>query len=309
MNWKLSTLLWFVNNVNKIEGDTDLSKINATRKKNLFSSELGKLLFDKKEKVYQIEDRDVDGIKIRIYRNSNENDQPVIIYFHGGGFVFYNIDSHDYVTRRLCAMNQCTVISVDYRLAPEATFPAAHEDAYKVIQHVADNAELYKIDANKIILAGDSAGGNISACAGHHFKNSTIKIAGLILIYPWLDGKISSASIEQYSSGYLLTKDAILWFQNVYTPNKADRLKPAVSPIYHTDFKNLPPTFILTAEYDPLKDDGTAYANKLMENNNQVWIKDYKGLPHAFINFSQISNESKQAFFDIQAVLREIFEK
>lgn len=138
----------------------------------------------------------------------------MIIYGHGGGFVYYNIESHDYVTRRLCAMNDCTVISVDYRLAPEHPFPAAHEDFYKVIEYVHQHAKELGIDASKIIVAGDSAGGNLAACAGHHFKNhATIKIAAQVLIYPWLDGKIASNSIEKYQTGYLLTKDAMLWFQ------------------------------------------------------------------------------------------------
>lgn len=306
MNLKLRTLLWFTNTVNPMQ-EKDLSKINSTRKQQLFSSELGKFLFDKKEKVYSTEDSNIDGIKIRIYRHSDAPNQNVIIYFHGGGFVLFNIDSHDYITRRLCAMNQCTVISVDYRLAPEATFPAAHQDAYKAIQHIAENAAKYKINSSKIVLAGDSAGGNIAACAAHHFKNSAIKIAGLILIYPWVDGKLKTKSIEQYKKGYLLTEETIHWFQEVYVPNEKDRLSPEISPIYQTDFTNLPPTFIITAEYDPLKDDGIAYVNKLKENNNKVWYKDYKGLPHAFINFSRISAESKQCFYDIQAVLKEVF--
>ena len=306
MNWKLKYLLWFVNNVQPIRQVKE-SEVAKTRKQNLKVSELGKLLFDKKIEVKEIRDFDVDGVKVRLYKNSNKANQKVIIYFHGGGFVYYNIESHDYVTRRLCAMNDCIVISVDYRLAPEHPFPAAHEDAYKVIEYVHANAHELGIDADKIIVAGDSAGGNLSACAAHHFKNhKAIKIAAQILIYPWIDGKLESNSIEKYSKGFLLSKDAIVWFQQKYTPNIADRLNPKVSPIYETDFKNLAPALVLTAEFDPLKDEGFAYAEKLKKSGNVVLYKDYAKLVHGFFNLPKLSNDAMQAYYDIQAFLKKV---
>jgi acetyl esterase len=306
MNWKLRFLLWFVNNVQPIR-EVDIEKIEKERKNTRLASELGKLLFDSKQQVKEIKDFHIGDIPIRMYRNSLEPNQKVIIYFHGGGFVFYNIDSHDYVTRRLCVMNNATVISVDYRLAPEHTFPAAHEDAYKVIEYVATHAEELRIDANKIIVAGDSAGGNISACAAHYFRNHPkVKIAAQVLIYPWVDGKMHSNSIEQYKDGYLLTKTAMLWFQKTYTPRVEDRLNPEVSPTYHKNFNNLPPAFVLTAEYDPLKDEGKLYADKLRESDNIVLYRDYKELVHGFFNLPKLSNESMQAYYDVQAFLRKV---
>lgn len=306
MNWKLRFLLWFVNNVQPIRS-VDTVNIGKERENTIRASALGKLLFDTKKEVKEVRDFSVDGIKVRLYRNSSSPAQKVIVYFHGGGFVFYNIDSHDYVTRRLCAMNDCTVISVNYRLAPEHTFPAAHLDAYKVIEYVATHAEELGIDASKIIVAGDSAGGNLAACAVHHFKNNPdVKIAAQVLIYPWVDGKIASDSIERYKEGFLLTKQAMLWFQQMYTPNKEDQLNPEVSPIYHTDFKGLAPAFVLTAEYDPLKDEGKAYADKLKAAGNVVLYKDYKALVHGFFNLPKLSEESMQAYYDIQAFLKKI---
>jgi acetyl esterase len=306
MNLKLRALLWFVNNVQPIRQSAD-SEIPATRKKNEKVSALGKLLFNTKLPVKEIKDFSIEGIKVRLYKNSGQPNQKVIIYFHGGGFVYYDIESHDFVTRRLCVMNECTVISVDYRLAPEYTFPAAHEDAYKVIEYVYHHANELGIDQSKIIVAGDSAGGNLAACACHHFKkHKNIKIAAQILIYPWVDGKIASASIEKYKEGFLLSKDAIMWFQQKYTPEKKDRLNPEVSPIYHTDFKNLAPAFILTAEYDPLKDEGFAYAERLKEKENTVLYKDYKALVHGFFNLPKLSDESLQSYYDIQAFLKKV---
>lgn len=306
MNWKLKFLLWFVNNVQPIR-QVDISEVGNTRKKNLKVSELGKLLFDKKMAVTTIKNFSIDDIKVRLYSNSKKANQKVIIYFHGGGFVYYNIESHDYVTRRLCAMNDCTVISVDYRLAPEHTFPAAQEDGFKVVQYVFDHATDLGIDPDKIIVAGDSAGGTISACVTHHFKNhSNIKIAAQVLIYPWVDGKIENPSIEKYKSGFLLTKEAMLWFQKTYTPNPEDKLNPKSSPLYNEDFKNLPPAFILTAEYDPLKDEGNAYAKKLKDAGNIVLQKDYKALVHGFFNIPKLSADAMQAYYDIQAFLKKV---
>ncbi len=306
MNWKLKTLLWFVNNVQPIRQVKD-SEIPATRRKNIQVSGLGNLLFNAKVAVKEIKDFSIDGMQARLYRNSNQPNQKVIIYAHGGGFVFYNIDSHDYVTRRLCAMNDCMVISIDYRLAPEHTFPAAHEDFYKAIEYIHAHASELGIDGSKIIVAGDSAGGNLAACACHHFiHHKTIKIAAQVLIYPWLDGKTESISMNKYAKGYLLSKDAILWFQKKYTPNPEDYCHPEVSPIYQQDFKNLPPSFVITAEFDPLKDEGFAYAEILKENENIVLYKDYTSLVHGFINLPKLSDEAMQAYYDIQAFIKKV---
>lgn len=306
MNWRLRFLLWFVNNVQPIR-EVDVKYIDKERENTQKASGLGKLLFDKKTPVKQVKDFSIGDVKVRLYRNSDMPNQKLIIYFHGGGFVLYDIESHDYVTRRLCSMNECVVISVDYRLAPEYTFPAAHEDAYKVIEYATVHADELGIDASKIIVAGDSAGGNLAACAAHHFKNDKhIQIAAQVLIYPWVDGKISSDSIEKYKEGYLLSKKAILWFQQTYTPNPADHLNPEVSPIYHNDFKNLAPAFILTAEYDPLKDEGKEYADKLKEAGNVVLYKDYKALVHGFFNVPKLSDEAMQAYYDIQAFIKKV---
>lgn len=304
MNWKLKFMLWFVNNVQPIRQVED-AEIDKTRLKNIKVSNLGKLLFDTKIDVKTIEDFNIDGIPVRLYKNSNQLNQKVILYFHGGGFVFYNIESHDYVTRRLCAMNDCTVISVDYSLAPEHPFPAAHNDAINVIEYVAKNADKLGIDVNKIIVAGDSAGGTLAASACHYFKNNEhINIAAQVLIYPWIDGKVESHSMEKYKEGFLLSKAAILWFQKKYTPNPEDYCNPKVSPIYQTDFKNLPPAFVITAEFDPLKDEGFEYYQKLINNGNVALYKDYKSIVHGFFNMPKLSDEAMQAYYDIQAFLK-----
>ncbi|MDB5227504.1 MAG: alpha/beta hydrolase [Bacteroidota bacterium] len=306
MNWKLRSLLWFVNHVQPLR-DEDAPDIAKERIKTSKAANLGKILLDRRKPVKEVRDFKIGDIPVRLYRDSTAPDQKIIIYFHGGGFVFYNIDSHDNIARRLCRMNDCTVISVDYRLAPEHTFPAAHEDGYEVIRYIVDHADELRIDPAKIILAGDSAGGNISACACHHFKkDKNIRIAAQILIYPWIDGKIDSPSIDEYGEGFLLTRKSMLWFQKTYTPKVEDRLNPEVSPIYQKDFKNLPPVFLITAEYDPLKYEGKMYADKLKENGNVVLYKDYKELVHGFFNLPGLSDESMQVYYDIQAFIKKV---
>ena len=306
MNWKLRSLLWFVNNVQPLR-DHDSPEIAKERIKTGNAAALGKIFFDRKKHVKEVHDFTIKDIPVRLYKNSESANQKVILYFHGGGFVFYNIESHDNIARRLCVMNDCTVISVDYRLAPEHTFPAAHEDAYMVIRYVYAHATELGIDPLKIILAGDSAGGNISACACHYFKkDKNIHIAAQILVYPWIDGKIDSPSIDEYGEGFLLTRKSMLWFQKTYTPKVEDRLNPEVSPIYQKDFKNLPPAFVITAEYDPLKFEGKMYADKLKENGNVVLYKDYKELVHGFFNLPGLSDESMQVYYDIQAFIKKV---
>jgi len=303
MNWKLKTLLWYVNNISPLEEAAD-DKIPETRKKLLKVVELGKKVFDRKTEVKEIRNFSVENIPCRLYQNSTAKNQSVIIFYHGGGFVYYNMDSHDYVARRLCKMNNCTVILVDYRLAPEHTFPAAHEDSRAVVEYVFQHAKELNINPTKIIVAGDSAGGNLSACLCHHFKNhSAIKLYAQILIYPWVDGTLSSPSIKKYGKGYLLSEETMKWFQQKYTPNPEDQCNPDVSVIFQTDFSGLPPAFVLTAELDPLKDEGIAYAEKMKTAGVRVKHIDYKQLIHGFFNVPLLSPEASKSYYDIQSFL------
>ena len=264
-------------------------------------------MFDKREVVAYIKDTELSGLRVRIYRNDNRPNQRVIIYFHGGGFVFYNIESHDYVTRRLCKMNDCTVISVEYRMAPEFTFPTAHHDAYQIVEYIHQHADELGIDKNEIFVAGDSAGGTLSASTAHYFKrNKEIRLRGQILIYPWVDGHVNSKSIDKLGSGYMLTKEGILWFQKTYVPNEKDRLSPESSPYLHDDFTGLAPAFIATAGLDPLRDEGKAYADKMKKADNIVFYKNYEGLIHGFANIPQIASNGMDLFKDIQKFMRSV---
>lgn len=304
MNLKLRTVLLFMNIRKPIDGEG--VDIKTLRKKSETASKLGAVLFDKKVPVTSVKDEVANGVPIRIYSNSNAPTQRVIIYYHGGGFVLYGIDSHDNVCRRLCKMNNCIVVSVGYRLAPEFTFPAAHEDAFKTLLWVKENISNYGGNPNDLVVAGDSAGGNLSACMAHRCKQENIKLTAQVLVYPWVDGKLSNPSIARNGVGYLLTKQAMFWFQKQYTPRKEDQCLPAVSPCYENNFTGLAPAFILTAQYDPLLDDGFKYYNQLKEAGNNVKYKEYKGLVHGFINIPSVDSNAMRAFDDIKDFLQNI---
>jgi len=301
MNWKLKLVLAFTSLRKPIDGEG--VSIKALRKNSDSAARLGTRLFDKKASVLKVTETSAYNIPLRIYQNIEAKDQRVIIYYHGGGFVLYGLDSHDNVCRRLCKMNNCIVVSVDYRLAPEHTFPAAHEDAFHAIKWVIKNIKDYGGNPQDLVVAGDSAGGNLSACMAHRCKKENIKLSAQVLIYPWVDGKLDNPSIKRNGKGYLLTEESMLWFQKQYTPRKEDQLKPEVSPYYENDFAGLAPAFILTGEFDPLLDDGFKYYQLLKNGGNKVVYKEYPQLVHGFFNIPSVDPHAMQSFQDIKEFL------
>lgn len=299
MSWKINLVLLFA----KLRKPMDVNKnINLLklRKESDKAARLGTVLFDSKVPVATIADTNANGVPVRIYNNSTTTNQPVLIYYHGGGFVLYGLYSHDYVCRRLCAMNNCIVVSVDYRLAPEHTYPAAHDDAYSALQWARQNIGNYGGNANNLIVAGDSAGGNLAACMAHRCKAEGITLKAQVLIYPWIDGKLSNPSIDRNGKGYLLEKPTLFWFQKQYTPRKEDQCAPDLSPCYQTDFTGLAPAFILTAQLDPLLDDGHLYYQQLKAAGNNVVYTEYPKMFHGFFNLPHVHSNAMQAYTDIK---------
>lgn len=306
MNFKLKTVLYFSKFIKPLDHGKNIN-INTMRKKAQQASALGAFLFDSKIGIQKVENKTVSDVPVRIYNNNiNIQNQRVIVYFHGGGFVLYDLDSHDNVCRRLCAMNECLVVSVDYRLAPEFSFPAAHDDAFKAITWVHNNIDVFGGNPSDIVLAGDSAGGNLAACMAHRCKKELLPVKAQILIYPWIDGKLNNPSIDRNGEGYLLNKETMFWFRKQYTPKEEDRCHPDVSPKYQTNFEGLPPAFVLTAQFDPLLDDGFNYAAQLQENGVKVQYKEYPTLIHGFFNMPKVSPIAMQAYSDVADFLKTI---
>jgi acetyl esterase len=305
MNWKIKLVLLF----GKIRKPIDVSSnpnIAKMRQITERASRIGTWLFDKPVAITEVINTKADDIPVRIYKNSNAPNQRVFIYYHGGGFVLYGLNSHDNVCRRLCQMNNCIVVSVDYRLAPEHTYPAAHHDAFNALLWVRKNIAAYGGNADDLVVGGDSAGGNLSACMAHRCKEQNIKLRAQVLVYPWIDGRLTNPSITRNGEGYLLTKDTMFWFQKVYTPRVEDRCLPHVSPCFENSHANLAPAFVLTAQFDPLLDDGFNYYNQLKNAGNRVKYQEYAGLFHGFFNLPGVDAQAQKAYADIQEFLKAV---
>jgi acetyl esterase/lipase len=208
---------------------------------------------------------------------------PAIVYFHGGGFVIGDLDTHEGLCRMLANASGCRVISVEYRLAPEHKFPAAVEDAHAAVCWVADHARELGIDKDHIAVGGDSAGGNLSAVVCQLIKErGGPKLALQLLLYPATESGVETPSRLALAEGYLLEKKSIEWFFQQYVASGTDPIDPRLSPLLATDLSGLPPAHIHTAEFDPLVDEGKAYAQKLAAAGIAVEYTCHPGMIHHF---------------------------
>jgi acetyl esterase len=242
-------------------------------------------------------------IPIRVYAPQEKGAMPMIVYYHGGGWVIGSIKDHDGICRRLAQKTGFIVLSVDYRLAPENKYPAAIEDAYAALVYASKNAIQLNGDASKIAVAGDSAGGNLAAVVSLMARDKNgPKIAYQILLYPVTNiESTDTQSYNNFASGYFLTKWQIQQFITYYIKNEADKKNPYASPLLVPNLHGLPPAIVLTAQFDPLRDEGEAYANKLMAANVPVVNKRFNGVIHAFMSISKITGVQYNEAMDIIA--------
>lgn len=261
------------------------------------------------EDVHRVENRTIPGpggdLPVRIYRPSAATGLPLIVFFHGGGWVLGNLDSHDVVCRALANGVPAVVVSVDYRLAPEAKFPAPVEDCYAATVWAAENAASLGADANRLAVAGDSAGGNLAAAVCLMARDrSGPPIRHQVLAYPVTNYDFSTPSYERNAEGFGLSRDSMRWFWEHYLPDTASGSNPYASPLQAKDVSGLPPAFVLTAEYDPLCSEGDAYAERLREAGVAVRHRCYEGLIHGFISRPQM-DRGMAALDDVKAELRQ----
>ena len=265
------------------------------------------------EEVHTVENRMIPGpageIPVRIYTPEGTSSFPILVYFHGGGWTIGTLDSHDGVCRALTNQAQCIVVSVDYRLAPEHKFPAAVEDAYAATVWVAENAASISGDPERIAVGGDSAGGNLAAVVSQMARDKDgPKLVYQLLVYPATDYFIpGTASIRENGEGYFLTYDSMVWFWNHYATSEEDSYNPLMAPLRAKDFHNLPPALVITAEYDPLRDEGEMYAAKLQEAGVTVTSTRYNGMIHGFFSMASLMDQSKVAIAEAAAALRAAF--
>ncbi|MCY3557954.1 MAG: alpha/beta hydrolase [Chloroflexi bacterium] len=242
----------------------------------------------------RVEDRNVPGpagdIPVRVYASAGDN-LPVVMYFHGGGWVLGDIDSHDGTCKQLLAeLGEAAVVSVHYRLAPEDKYPAAAEDCYAATQWVAEHASEIGGDGARLAVCGDSAGGNLSAVVSQMARDrGGPAIAAQVLHVPVTDHNYSYPSYTENAEGMLLTRASMVWFWDHYLNSDADGQEAYASPIKAADLSGLPPALVQTAEYDPLRDEGEAYGAALEAAGTEVSVHRYNGVVHdPFMMFAVI---------------------
>jgi acetyl esterase len=270
-----------------------------------------KLPPDQVEKVHKIEDRKIPGpggeIPIRVYTPGGSGPFSVLVFFHGGGWVICDLDTHDAPCRALTNKVGCVTVSIDYRLAPEHKFPAGVEDCFAATKWVAEHARELNVDANRLAIGGDSAGGNLTAVVAQLARDAGgPKIIFQLLIYPATEAELDTLSHKTFTD-YFLTKEDIVWFWGHYLRSPADRKDPRVAPALTKSLKGLPPAFIITAEFDPLRDEGEAYGMNLREAGVDATVKRYDGMIHGFYSMFAMLDKGRQAIDDSAAALKKAF--
>ena len=261
--------------------------------------------------IGKVENKTVPGaagpIPIRIYTPMGGGTiQPAIVFFHGGGWVIGSLETHDALCRQLANEFSCKVVSVDYRLAPEHKAPAAFDDAFAVAQWVEKNASSLEIDANRLAVAGDSAGGNLAAAVAIAAKHKGVpKISFQLLIYPTLQMRPNTQSMKEFAEGYFLEKKSMDWFYDQYLTADADINDPRYSPLAVSDLAGLPRAYIVTAGFDPLKDEGKAFADKLNRAGVAAVYVNYDGMIHGFFNMSAALPSAKTAIAAAASAVKE----
>ncbi|MBU3915509.1 alpha/beta hydrolase [bacterium] len=262
--------------------------------------------------VQQVRDTTFPGpagpVPIRIYTPQQHPKLPIILFYHGGGWVIGDLDSHDNLCRALSVKLPGIVVSVDYRLAPEHAFPAAVNDAYAALLWVSQHAASINGDASKIIVAGDSAGGNLAAVVSlmSREKNGP-DIAAQVLMYPATNlAEMTTVSYKNFGDGHYLTHRYMKKFRSLYLPQAKDWRNMYASPLLASNHENLPPAIVLTAEFDVLRDEGEAYARKLKNAGVPTTQNRYKGMIHGFVNMAGLFSQSEKATDDIVTFIKEL---
>lgn len=254
------------------------------------------------------EDRAVPGpagpVPVRVYRPAGDGPAPVVVYFHGGGWVIGGLDSCDTICHRIADGVPAVVVSVDYRLAPEHPAPAAVDDCDAATAWVAEHAGELGADPSRLAVAGDSAGGNLAAVVARRTRDrGGPPIAFQLLVYPVTDGTRTLPSYVENGSGYLLDADTMAWFFRHYLAG-ADPEQPDVSPLFVEDCSGLPPGLVVTAEFDPLRDEGEAYAERLRQAGVDVTTSRYDGMMHMFYGFDTMFDAARLATVETVSALR-----
>jgi acetyl esterase len=268
----------------------------------------------REEPLERVEDGAVpaeDGreVPVRLYASSREHGLPVLVYLHGGGWVTGGLDVNDYRCRRLAARAGCLLVAVDYRLAPEDPFPAAAEDAHTVLQWALREADTVGGDPRRVAIAGDSSGANLAAAATLMGRDRGARAPVFqLLVCPATDHEFESASMLAYGDGYVMERADLRWCWHHYLSSPADAHNPYAAPLRAASLEGLPPTLVITAELDPLRDQGEAYARRLEEAGCGVTLTRYPGMVHSFVDFEGTLDAAGDALDQSARALRSAWE-
>lgn len=270
-------------------------------------------LITDKTPVASVSERIISGeggeLRVRIYAPQANSPVPLIVYFHGGGWASNNLDTHDELCRKLCLETASVVVAPDYRLAPEAKFPAGLEDCAMATIWAADYSAEWNADPQRLVLAGDSSGANFAAVLAQQFRqNGGPAIAGQILFYPVTDHyEPGTESYRTFREGYGLTSADMAWFWDLYLPGKSAADDPRASPLRAKSFEGLPPALVITAEFDPLVDEGHAYALNLQQAGVPTTYHCYEGTIHGFLIVPDLASYADRAIRDTKQWLHQLF--
>jgi acetyl esterase len=262
--------------------------------------------------VARVEDRLIPGpgvdIPVRIYTPTGSGPFPILVWFHGGGWVVGDLETADPTARHLTVGAKCVVISVDYRLAPETKFPGAADDCYAATVWAVQHATQFNGDPDKIAVGGDSAGGNLAAAVALMARDrSGPSLAFQLLVYPVTSRDFDTSSYRHNGEGFNLTLDAMRWYWDHYLQRPEDASNPYAAPLAAENLKSLPPALVITAECDPLCDEGEAFAKRLQAAGVPTTYSRYDGMIHGFFGMNAVLDKGKQAVAEACAALQQAF--
>ena len=310
VDWRLRGLVWLASRF-EVTGPR-LTPANARAEINRATQGLGAWALHTDASIAEARDFVVEAndvrIPLRMYRPDGTAPLPIVMYFHGGGWVVGGPDSHDSYCRALCVESGAIVLSVDYRLAPEHRFPAALDDCYAATSWAAANASSLGGDDARIAVAGDSSGGNLAAAVALMARDrGGPRLVQQTLIYPVTDGRMNTASYASFARGFLLSRDRMRWYWDQYVPDPALREDPYASPNRAVDFGGLPPAQIFTAEYDVLRDEGEAYAEALRHAGNVGECHRVPGMVHGYAVMLRVLPAARSSLARVGSRLRDAF--
>lgn len=256
----------------------------------------------------RVEDRNVAGVPVRVYAKNAPEPQPVMVFFHGGGWVIGDLNTHDSICRHLAVESDSVVVAVDYRRAPEHRYPAALDDCYNVTRFIAQNPAEFGGAAGKVGVIGDSAGGNLAAAVCLKARDDdefTLQLQ--VLIYPVIEPTCETRSFDDFAEGYGLTAEVMKWFWQQYVDGYVPASDAYLSPGRAIRLGSLPPAHVVTAEFDVLRDEGEAYAARMAKGGTEMTLRRYNGVIHGFFHLRTVFDDAQTALSDIASVIKQRF--